>query len=407
MKVIRPSSKELEKIYNRAMQRRKRVEIVVTKIVNEVRLAGDDALIKFTKRFDKVKLQPRNLKVTEAEVSGAYQNIKPEFAANLKSVIDNISRFYQKQLHKSWKIKGDDGIILGERLNPIDCVGVYVPSGTAPLVSSVYMSVIPAKIAGVKRIVLATPPNKEGFINPYILAVADLLKVNEIYKVGGAQAIAAMAFGTKTIKKVDKIVGPGNAYVTEAKRQVFGYVDIDMTAGPTELVIIAGSSVPVSFIKADLESQMEHAGGLSILVTSSKKLIKDLRKQIPKGYIIQAKNLKEAVEIVNKIAPEHLEIMVKNPNRIIKGIRHAGAIFIGPYSPTAVGDYVAGPSHVLPTSGTARFFSGLSVNDFIKGSHIIQYSKKALEKSRAALEDIASIEGLSKHLESVKIRFDT
>lgn len=405
MKFIRSTSKELNKIYNRAMQRRRRTERVVSNILEDVRLNQDEAVVKYTKRFDKAKLLPRNLKVSEAEVSGAYQDIKPEFVSKLKSVIDNVSRFYKKQLRKSWRMKCDDGVILGERLTAMDSVGVYVPSGTAPLVSSVYMSVIPAKIAGVNKIVLATPPDKNGFVNPYILVVADLLKVNEIYKVGGAQAIAAMAFGTKSITKVDKIVGPGNAYVTEAKRQVFGYVDIDMTAGPTELVILANGHANPSFVKADLESQIEHSGGLSILVTTSKKLVKEMRKSMKGGYIILAKNLKEAIDVTNKIAPEHLEIMIKNPNRIVKDIRHAGAIFIGPYSPTAVGDYVAGPSHVLPTAGTARFFSGLSVNDFIKGSHIINYSKKALEKFREPLEAIASIEGLEKHLESVKVRF--
>ncbi|MBU4473043.1 MAG: histidinol dehydrogenase, partial [Candidatus Omnitrophica bacterium] len=242
----------------------------------------------------------------------------------------------------------------------------------------------------------------------HILVVADLLKVDEIYRAGGAQAIAALAYGTKTIPRVDKIVGPGNIYVNEAKRQVFGNVDIDMMAGPTELVIIANRHSDPKFIIADLKAQAEHKQGISILITNSKNLAKEIKSQSDhmKGFIILTKNLRQAVEITNEIAPEHLEILVKNPQRLIKGIKNAGAIFLGPFSPTAVGDYVAGPSHVLPTGGTARFFSGLSVFDFVKSSHIISYSKKALEKVREPLEKIASIEGLNKHLDSVQIRFD-
>jgi histidinol dehydrogenase len=269
------------------------------------------------------------------------------------------------------------------------------------------MTVLPAKLAGVKRIVLISPPDKLGHINPHILVVADLLKVDEIYRVGGAQGIAALAYGTKTIPRVDKIVGPGNIYVSEAKRQVFGLVDIDMIAGPTELVIIANRHSDPKFITADLSAQAEHAKGLAILITNSKSLAYEVKSRLDgnNGYIILTKNLEQALEITNKIAPEHLEILIKNPQRLMKGIKNAGAIFLGPYSPTAVGDYVAGPSHVLPTGGTARFFSGLSVFDFVKSSHIISYSKKALEKIKEPLEKIATIEGLSKHLDSVKERF--
>jgi histidinol dehydrogenase len=269
------------------------------------------------------------------------------------------------------------------------------------------MTVLPAKIAGVKKIALITPPDKNGFINPHILVVANLLKVDEIYRVGGAQGIAALAYGTKTIPKVDKIVGPGNVYVSEAKRQVFGQVDIDMIAGPTELVIIANRFSNPKFIIADLAAQREHAKGLAILITNSKSLALEVKSKLDgqDGFIILTKNLEQAVEISNKIAPEHLEILVQNPNRLLRGIRNAGAIFLGPYSPVAVGDYVAGPSHVLPTGGSARFFSGLSVSDFMKSNHIISYSRKALEKVKDPLEKIAGIEGLDKHLESVKVRF--
>ena len=407
MKIIRFTSKKLEKIYNRGTVKQSRIEEKVRKIIEDVRTIGDEALIKYTKKFDGVKISVRQLKVSEIEISGAYQNISPNFVSSLKVVIENVNRFYRKTLRKSWRMKDSDGVVLGENYTPLERIGVYIPAGTAPLVSTVYMTVLPAKIAGVKKIALISPPDKNGFINPHILVVADLLKVDEIYRVGGAQGIAALAYGTKTIPRVDKIVGPGNIYVSEAKRQVFGQVDIDMIAGPTELVIIANRYSDPKFIIADLCAQAEHVKGLAILITNSKSLAKDVKSQLDgnNGFIILTKNLEQAVEITNKIAPEHLEIMVKNPQRLVKGIRNAGAIFLGPYSPTAVGDYVAGPSHVLPTLGTARFFSGLSVFDFMKSSHIISYSKKALEKIKEPLEKIASIEGLTKHLDSVKARF--
>ncbi|MDD5431969.1 MAG: histidinol dehydrogenase [Candidatus Omnitrophica bacterium] len=407
MKVIRFTSKELEKIYNRGSQRQKRVEDKVKKIIDDVRVLGDEALLKYTKKFDRVKLSLRQLKVSEIEISGAYQNISPNFVSTLKVIIENVNRFYRKTIKKSWRIKDGDGVILGENFTPLERVGVYIPAGTAPLVSTVYMTVLPAKLAGVKKIALISPPDKFGFINPHILVVANLLKVDEIYRVGGAQGIAALAYGTKTIPRVDKIVGPGNVYVTEAKRQVFGQVDIDMVAGPTELVIIANRHSDPKFIIADLKAQAEHAKGLAILITNSKSLAYEIKSKLSSdnGTIILTKNLEQAADIANKIAPEHLEILVNNPNRLLKLIKNAGAIFLGPYSPTAVGDYVAGPSHVLPTNGTARFFSGLSAHDFVKSNHIINYSKKALEKIREPLEKVAGIEGLVKHLDSVKARF--
>ncbi|MBU1869734.1 MAG: histidinol dehydrogenase [Candidatus Omnitrophica bacterium] len=407
MKIIKFTSKKLDKVYNRGLLKQSRVEDRVRKIMDDVRLFGDEALLKYTKKFDGVKLTTRQLKVSEIEISGAYQNISPNFVSSLKVVIENVNRFYRKTLRKSWRIKDPDGVILGENYTPLEKVGVYIPAGTAPLVSTVYMTVLPAKLAGVKKIVLVSPPDKHGFINPHILVVADLLKVDEIYRVGGAQGIAALAYGTKTIPRVDKIVGPGNIYVSEAKRQVFGQVDIDMVAGPTELVIIADHKSDPKFITADLRAQAEHSKGLAILITNSKSLAHEVKSQLDKdnGYIILTKNLRQAAEVANRIASEHLEIMTNNPRRILKDIKNAGAIFLGPYSPAAVGDYVAGPSHVLPTGGTARFFSGLSVFDFVKSNHIISYSKKALEKIKDPLEKIATIEGLSKHLDSVKARF--
>ncbi|HDZ77086.1 MAG TPA: histidinol dehydrogenase [Candidatus Omnitrophica bacterium] len=407
MKIIRSTNiKELDKICSRYLQRKGRVENVVRQIVDDVRLSGDEALIKYTRRFDKVKLTSKGIRVTQAEISGAYQNISPDFISTLKMVIENVNKFYKKQIRKSWKIKDEDGVILGEKLTALGSVGVYVPAGTAPLVSSVYMSVLPAKLAGVEKIVLVSPPDASGNINPHILVVADLLKVKEIYKIGGAQAIAALAFGTKTIPKVDKIVGPGNRYVTEAKRQVFGFVGIDMVAGPTELVVVARHNANVAYVAADLAAQAEHLNGLAILITTSKHLAKEIKNRVSSGYIILAKNLNEAAEISNRIAPEHLEIMLKNPKKFLLKIENAGAIFLGDFTPVAAGDYVAGPSHVLPTTGTARFFSGLSLSDFMKSSHIISYSRRALEKVRTPLEKLAEIESLKKHAESVKVRFE-
>lgn len=405
MKLVKIGSVNFSKLVNRNSHFRKRVAESVKKILDNVRLSGDEAIIKYTRRFDRIKMKPKDIRVTECETSGAYQNIKPEIVNALKAVMDNVDRFYRRKIRKSWKTRSGDGIVLGEKVTPIDSVGVYVPSGTVPLVSSVYMTVLPARIAGVKRIALASPPNKYGSIDPYILVVANLLKVDEIYKVGGAQAIGALAFGTRTVPKVDKIVGPGNAYVTEAKRQVFGYCDIDMLAGPSEVVILASTSADAEYVKADLRAQAEHHRGFSVLVTPSKRLMKAVKNEVDKGFIVLTKNMEEAVHVTNLLAPEHLQIMVKNPGNVVKRIRNAGAIFIGPYTPVAVGDYIAGPSHVLPTGGTARFFSGLGVEDFVKSSHIISYTKKALEEVKDSIEKLTGIEGLPKHMDSVNARF--
>jgi len=407
MKILTQQGQTIQKLYNRNLfARKKHIEEKVRKIIDDVRIYGDEAVIKYTRRFDKAKLKSKNLRVPETEISGAFQNITSDFVTQLKEIISNVTLFYKKQKQKPCRVQNDDGILLKENILPIEAVGIYIPAGTAPLISSVYMTAVPAIVAGVKRIVIATPPDKNGHVNPYILAVANLLKVSEIYKIGGAQAIAALALGTRTVPKVDKIVGPGNIFVTEAKRQLFGYVDIDMLAGPTELVIIANRHSNPNYIIADLEAQLEHIGGLAIMVTTSKQLIKQIRGKVPKGYIIYTKNIDETIDIVNKIAPEHLQIMTNNPAGIAKRIKNAGAIFLGPYSPTALGDYAAGPSHVLPTLGTARFFSGLSLSDFEKKSHIISYSKRALYKLKSPIEKIASLEGLPKHYESVNIRFD-
>lgn len=380
----------------------------VKKILDDVRNHGDDALIRYTRKFDKVRLAARQLQVSEDEINGCYQNIRPEFIQALKTAIENVRLFYARdgrRPEKIRKVRGADGICLAERVMPLQSVGIYVPAGTAPLISTVYMTVIPAQAAGVEKIYVVTPPNAHGSVDPHILAAANLLKVTGVFKAGGAQAIGALAFGTRTIPRVDKIIGPGNAYVAEAKRQVFGYCDIDMIAGPTELVVIANDSADPEFVCADLLAQGEHAGGSAILITPSKKLIKTARKLPLKGYAVRVRNIEQAIALANQIAPEHLQIMIKRPERFVRKVRNAGAVFLGAYSPTAIGDYIAGPSHVLPTNGSARFFSGLGLADFLKSTHIISYNKKALERVRPAATHIAGLEGLKKHAESIHIRF--
>jgi len=405
MKLTGSNSKEMTKLYSRGLDVRKAIREKVSKVIEDCKLHGDDAVAKYTYRFDKVKVKPRQLRVSASEVNGAYQDMDPDLVSSFKVAIDNVTQFYKKQLKKSWKIKDKEGIMLGERITPLESVGIYIPAGTAPLASTVYMTVLPAKIAGVKRIVIATPPNQYGSVQPYILVMANLLGIDEIYKVGGAQAIAAMAFGTKTIPKVDKIVGPGNLYVSEAKRQVFGYVDIDMIAGPSEVVIIADDSINYEYVAADMAAQSEHLMGLSVLITKSKKLAKFIKKQPMKGYVVLVKSLNEAAEVANKIAPEHLQLMVKDPVKLSKSIKNAGCVLLGEYSPTVLGDYIAGPSHVLPTGGSARFFSGLSIWDFLKGIHVVSYSKRALEAVKDNIIRIAELEGLDKHIESINARF--
>ncbi len=407
MKSIRYGSATLEKyLTTRTQSRPERLIKKVAKIVEDVRVGGDAALLRYTRKFDRVNLQLRELQVSEEEINACYQNIKPEFAGALRVAVENVRTYYKSKIVKSLKVRTEDGVRLSEHIRPMKTVGVYVPSGTVPLVSTVYMTVIPAQAAGVQNIYIVTPPGPDGRVDPHILAVANLLKVNAVYKAGGAQAVAAMAFGTKTIPQADKIIGPGNQYVAEAKRQVFGYCDIDMIAGPTELVVIANEHSDPEYVAADLLAQSEHHGGSSILITTSKRLAKQMARLPIRGFIVRVKNLDQGVQLSNRIAPEHLEIMVKSPERLLRRVENAGAVFLGPYSPTAVGDYVAGPSHVLPTNGSARFFSGLGVQDFLKNTHVISYSRKALERVRSSAEYIANLEGLKKHYESIKVRFE-
>jgi len=404
MKVISATGQVWQRLCARQLRRKRRVEERVRMILEEVRLHGDEAVVRYTRKFDGVKVTPKQLRVTETETSAAFQHIDPSLMTHLKTAIQNVQAFYGKPRLKPARIVHEDGVMLAEKFDPIERVGVYIPGGTASLVSTVYMTVIPARQAGVQQIALATPPRRDGGVDPNILVVASLLHVDEVYKMGGAQAIAALAYGTKTVPRVDKIVGPGNAYVVEAKRQVFGVVDIDTPAGPSEVAVIANRYSNPQYVVTDLLAETEHAGGVGFLITTSKALARLVRKQIPSGYCLVVKNLEEAAEAANALAPEHLEIMVSSPNKVLKRIKRAGAIFLGPYSPVTVGDYIAGPSHVLPTNGSARMFSGIGIDDFVRKTHIISYTKGALEKVREPLERLTSLEGLPRHFDSVKVR---
>jgi histidinol dehydrogenase len=378
----------------------------VNRILQEVKLRGDQALLRFTRTFDGINLPLKRLEVSEGDINRAYEKIRFEFVPLLKQIKENVTAYYEAELKKSFSLKGKDGITLGKEYRPLERVGIYIPGGTAPLVSTVYMTAVPARVAGVKEIIITTPPDREtGDIDPHILVVADLLGVKLIYRVGGAQAIAALAFGTRTIPKVDKIVGPGNQYVTEAKRQVYGYVDIDMVAGPSEVAILADSDANPNYVTCDLLAQTEHFGGTSYLITNSKKLAELIHKRVETCVVILVKDLKEGCDAVNELAPEHLEILTKKPEQWIKSITHAGAVFLGEYSPAVIGDYIAGPSHVLPTSGTARYFSPLSAASFIKSTQVISYTQEALSKVRDPIRKLTEMEGLILHRISIESRF--
>lgn len=394
---------------------------LVREIIRDVRQGGDQALRKFTLKFDGVDL--KLFSVSLDEFRSAEDIFTPKLEKVFRRIEKNIRDYYSLTRAESWRKNRGDGLIWGEMVNPIEKVGIYIPGGTAPLISSVFMSAVPARLARVPRIILVTPPRSDGSINPYILAAANFLGVREIYKIGGAQAIAALAFGTRSIPKVYKIVGPGNIYVTLAKKEVFGYVDIDGLAGPSEIAILADGRANGKFIAADLLAQAEHGeGGYSLLITTSKQLIKRVEKEVKELLIrldrkrilsrtlnestllIKVKSLREGIDLVNQIAPEHLEIMTECPEKILKRIKNAGAIFLGKFSPVAAGDYVAGPSHVLPTGGCARFFSPLSVTDFQKKSSVINYSRRSLKNDLPTLKTIAELEGLDGHLLSADIR---
>lgn len=394
------------------------IESKVKKILDEVRKRGDKALIKYTKLFDKHNL-PTKIEIEEIEKNA--KNVSKNVLEVLNFAADRIRRFHEKQIEKSWQYQEGD-ITLGQIIRPLERVGAYVPGGKAAYPSTVLMNIIPAQVAGVREIVVCVPtPN--GELNPVVCATLSILGIEEAYRVGGAQAIAAMAYGTETIKKVDKIVGPGNIYVATAKKLVFGTVDIDMIAGPSEILIIADDSANPAYVASDMLSQAEHDEmACSVLVTTSEKLANSVKKEITKqlkklpkasiakeslknfGAIIVVKSLQEACDVANTIAPEHLEVMTENPETLLPLIKNAGAIFLGQWTPEPIGDYVAGPNHTLPTSGTARFFSPLGVYDFIKRSSLIKVDKKGFERLAPYVEVLATLEGLQAHANTVKIR---
>lgn len=400
-------------------------EQTVSKIVNNVKENGDKAVFEYTEKFDHFALNSGNIRVTEEEIKEAYKEIPEELIEVYRHSAANIRTFHEKQLRQSFIETRPDGSILGQRITPIEKAGVYVPGGKAAYPSSVLMNVIPAKVAGVPKIVMTTPCNKEGKVNAGTLVAADIAGVDEIYKVGGAQAIAALAFGTESIPKVDKITGPGNIFVALAKKAVYGHVSIDSVAGPSEILVLADETANPRYVAADLLSQAEHDELASaILITTSKDLAEKVSKEVDGftetlerreiilkslsnyGYILVAENMEDAIAAANDIASEHLEILTKNPYETMTKIKNAGAIFMGEYSSEPLGDYFAGPNHILPTNGTARFFSPLSVDDFIKKTSLISFSRDALEKVHTEIEAFAKSEGLTAHANSIKVRFE-
>lgn len=397
----------------------------VQSIVDQVKAKGDEALFAFTKEFDKAEVSAETVRVGEEEIEEAYRQVKPELLAVMKRSLENIRSYHEKQKRNSWFDARPDGTILGQKVTPLASAGVYVPGGKAAYPSSVLMNIIPAQVAGVERIVMVTPPGKDGRVNPVTLTAAHLAGTTEVYRVGGAQAVAALAFGTQSIPRVDKIVGPGNIFVALAKKAVYGHVSIDSIAGPSEILVIADGGANPRYVAADLLSQAEHDELASaILVTDSRELAQAVsaevdgflkvlsrREIIEKslenyGYILVVDSMEQAVEAANAIAPEHLEIVTANPFALMTKIRNAGAIFLGEYSSEPLGDYYAGPNHILPTNGTARFFSPLSVDDFVKKSSIIYYSREALAAAHVDIEAFAEAEGLTAHANSIKVRFE-
>ena len=422
IKIIKDRLSNREEIFSAVMEKVD-VSATVKEIIEKVRKEGDSALYYYAEKFDKAKLS--SLRVSEEEIAEAIASQPSEFIEILKEAAENIREFHQKQKNDGFTLKKSDGIIIGQKVIPVDKAGLYVPGGTAAYPSTVLMDAIPAKIAGCKRVVMVTPPDREGKVNPVILAAASVAGVDEIYKVGGAQAVAALAYGTETIPKTDKIVGPGNAYVAEAKRQVYGEVSIDMIAGPSEIMIVADGKNRAKDIAADLLSQAEHDRMASaVLVTDSEDFANavsaELERQIPLlerrdiarasidnfGKIIITRSLDDAIEIANGIAPEHLELCLDEPFEYLEKVRHAGSVFLGRYCPEALGDYFAGTNHTLPTSGTARFSSPLSVDDFVKKTQFIYYDKPSLKAVAKKVEQFATKEGLTAHAKSAVVRFE-
>lgn len=415
----------LDKLLKRSPNNYSEYESTVAGIITSVRTKGDQAVFEYTKKFDKWEPDTGSIRVTQSEMEEALSLIDKQFTEVMKKSAANIEDFHRKQLRNSWIDTKPDGSILGQRILPLAVSGVYVPGGKAAYPSSVLMNVVPAKVAGVKKIVMTTPAGADGKVNPGTLAAAQIAGVDEIYKVGGAQAIAAMAFGTESIPRVDKITGPGNIFVALAKKACFGYVSIDSIAGPSEILVIADDTANPRYVAADLLSQAEHDELASaILITTDEKLADAVLQQIDLfleelsrteiiqksldnyGYVLIAESMDEAVEAANAIASEHLEILTKDPYAVMTKIRNAGAVFLGEYSSEPLGDYYAGPNHILPTNGTAKFFSPLNVDDFMKKTSIISYSREALEKAHNDIEFFAEKEGLTAHANSIRVRFE-
>ena len=415
----------LENLLKRSPNQYGSYETAVREILAKIQEEGDGALFAYTKKFDRAEITEQNVRVTEEEIREAYETVDPALVDVIRKSLVNIRSYHEKQKQNSWFTSSEDGTMLGQKVTPLEKVGVYVPGGKAVYPSSVLMNIVPAKVAGVDRIIMTTPPGPDGKVNPSTLVAANEAGADEIYKAGGTQAIGALAYGTQSIPKVDKIVGPGNIFVALAKKAVYGHVSIDSIAGPSEILVLADDSANPRFVAADLLSQAEHDELASaILITTSRELAEKVscevdefvkrlsRKEIIQksldqfGYILLAETMEQAVEAANAIASEHMEIVTRNPFEVMMKVRNAGAIFIGEYSSEPLGDYFAGPNHVLPTNGTAKFFSPLSVDDFIKKSSIVYYSREALKKIHKDVEQFAASEQLTAHANSIAVRFE-
>mgnify|MGYP000252670649 FL=1 len=426
VRLTKESTKDiLENLLKRSPNNYGKFEAAVADILANVKEKGDEALFSYTKEFDKVEVTPETIRVTEAEIEEAYKAVDASLLEVIRKALVNIRSYHEKQRQNSWFTSTENGTMLGQKVTPLNRVGVYVPGGKAVYPSSVLMNIVPAKVAGVPHIVMSTPPGKDGKVNPSTLVAAKEAGADEIYKVGGAQAIGALAYGTASIPKVDKIVGPGNIFVALAKKAVYGHVSIDSIAGPSEILVLADETANAHYVAADLLSQAEHDEMASaILITTSTELAQNVEKEIEGylkvlsrkeiiekslenfGYILIAEDMDEAIEAANEIASEHMEIVTKNAFEVMMKVRNAGAIFIGEYSSEPLGDYFAGPNHVLPTNGTAKFFSALSVDDFIKKSSIVYYSRSALQEIHKDIIQFASSEQLTAHANSIAVRFE-
>ena len=426
VRLTKESTKDiLENLLKRSPNNYGKFEAAVADILANVKEKGDEALFSYTKEFDKVEVTPETIRVTEAEIEEAYKAVDASLLEVIRKALVNIRSYHEKQRQNSWFTSTENGTMLGQKVTPLNRVGVYVPGGKAVYPSSVLMNIVPAKVAGVPHIVMTTPPGKDGKVNPSTLVAAKEAGADEIYKVGGAQAIGALAYGTASIPKVDKIVGPGNIFVALAKKAGYGHVSIDSIAGPSEILVLADETANAHYVAADLLSQAEHDEMASaILITTSTELAQNVEKEIEGylkvlsrkeiiekslenfGYILIAEDMDEAIEAANEIASEHMEIVTKNAFEVMLKVRNAGAIFIGEYSSEPLGDYFAGPNHVLPTNGTAKFFSALSVDDFIKKSSIVYYSRTALQEIHKDIIQFASSEQLTAHANSIAVRFE-